>query len=85
MTMIRLSESEKDLLEGEESTADGERRNKSDRRTTLEATRFPVYTASGTWVRLDRRNTPERRVGSIDVGEDQLMEDEFMELFKDFS
>ncbi len=84
--MIRLGGSQNDSQEERNSrTKDSERRNQADRRTSVEATQFPVYTASGTWVRCDRRKNPERRVKSINVGEDQLLEEEFMELFKDYS
>lgn len=81
MTMIRLGESENSL----ENDADGDRRNETDRRQVIGPTNFPVYTACGNWVRKDRRNMPERRLHSINVAEDQLLEDEFMSLFKDFA
>lgn len=82
MTMIRLGES-KDIPANEKENS--ERRNESDRRTALGPTNFPVYTACGNWVRKDRRNIPERRLDSIDVTEDRLLEEEFKELFKDYS
>ena len=81
MTMIRLGESDTSL----ENDAEDDRRNESDRRQVLGPTNFPVYTACGNWVRRDRRNIPERRLQSIDVAEDQILEEEFKDLFKDFA
>ena len=81
MTMIRLGESK--FSQGKHEHKD--RRDETDRRQADGPTTFPVYTACGNWVRRDRRNTPERRVQSIDVVEDQLLEEEFKDLFKDFA
>ena len=63
---------------------DNERREEQDRRAELSPTAFPVYTECGTWVRKERRKMPERRLQNIDVCEDQLQEDEFIDLFKSF-
>ena len=81
MTMIRLGESE----HSQENSAEQDRRNDADRRQVLGPTNFPVYTACGNWVRRDRRNMPERRLQSIDVAEDLLLEEEFKHLFKNFA
>ena len=81
MTMIRLEESDKSL----DKDSDSERRNDADRRNEIGPTNFPVYTACGNWVRKDRRNIPERRLDSINVAEDQILEEEFMNLFKDYA
>tara|TARA_R110002096_G_scaffold318888_2_gene513172 strand:- start:91 stop:321 length:231 start_codon:yes stop_codon:yes gene_type:complete len=62
-----------------------DRREKQDRRLNFNPTTFPVFTKSGTWIRKECRKTPERRIDNINVTETKLKDDEFKELFKDFS
>ncbi len=69
----------------DESDNQSERRIHADRRTVLDPTIFPVYTASGNWVRCDRRCIPDRRLRSITVTDEELFEEEFSELFKEYS
>jgi hypothetical protein len=63
----------------------GDRRNKEDRRLNLNPTTFPVFTKSGTWIRRECRNMPERRIDNITVTETDIKDEEFEELFKEFS
>ncbi|MDW3094757.1 MAG: hypothetical protein R8G33_03700 [Gammaproteobacteria bacterium] len=64
---------------------DKERRVREDRRLNLNPTTFPVFTTSGTWIRKECRKTPERRIENINVTETQIEDEEFNELFKEFS
>jgi hypothetical protein len=64
---------------------DADRREKEDRRLNLNSTTFPVFTKSGTWIRRECRKTPERRLENIKVIETQMKDEEFNELFKEFS
>ena len=62
-----------------------ERRTDEDRRSEFSPTNFPVYTETGSWVRKERRNKPERSLQNIDVKENEILEEEFKELFKEYS
>ena len=64
---------------------DKERRNASDRRSEFTPVKFPIYTEYGTWVRKECRKSPDRRINNINVSEKYLLDDEFKELFKDYS
>ena len=68
-----------------DDTENHDRRDKPDRRLDLNPTTFPVFTTSGTWIRRECRKTPERRLNNIDVTETNVRDDEFNELFKDFT
>ncbi len=62
-----------------------ERRTEIDRRLDFYSTKFPVFTCNGTWIRKECRKTPERRLSNINVDETHIKDDEFKELFKDYS
>jgi hypothetical protein len=62
-----------------------DRRVNEDRRLNVLITTFPIFTKSGTWIRKECRNTPERRIKNINVAETQMKDEEFNELFKEFS
>lgn len=68
-----------------DNNIDGNRREKEDRRVNLNPTTFPVFTKSGTWIRRECRKVPERRLENINVTETQMKDEEFKELFKEFS
>ena len=63
----------------------GDRREKEDRRAHFNPTTFPVFTKNGTWIRRECRKTPERRLENINVTETKMRDEEFDELFKEFS
>ena len=65
--------------------SDANRREKEDRRLNINPTTFPVFTKSGTWIRKECRKIPERRIDNINVTETRLRDEEFNELFKEFS
>ncbi len=68
-----------------DTSEDEDRREKEDRRVNLNPTMFPVFTKSGTWIRRECRKVPERRLENINVTETQIKDEEFNELFKEFS
>ncbi|MFK7793740.1 MAG: hypothetical protein AB8B89_00180 [Gammaproteobacteria bacterium] len=61
------------------------RRESEDRRLNINPTIFPVFTKSGNWIRKECRKIPERRIDNINVTETRLKDEEFNELFKEFS
>ncbi|MFK8027971.1 MAG: hypothetical protein AB8C40_07910 [Gammaproteobacteria bacterium] len=68
-----------------DTSEDEDRREKEDRRVNLNPTTFPVFTKSGTWIRRECRKVPERRLENINVIETKIKDEEFNELFKEFS
>lgn len=58
-----------------------ERRNHNDRRTSMQATLFPIITRNSVCVRYDRRRLPDRRVAKIDVDEKYVRNEVFDLLF----
>ena len=68
-----------------DTSEDEDRREKEDRRVNLNPTTFPVFTKSGTWIRRECRKVPERRLENINVTETKIKDEEFNELFKEFS
>lgn len=62
-----------------------ERRGLSDRRVEFAPTSFPVFTKQGTWIRKECRKTPERRVDNINVSESLVDDEEFKEIFKEYT
>ncbi len=61
-----------------------ERRDVNERRTSIQATQFPIITRLGVCVRYDRRRQPDRRVSLIEVDERKLQEDTFDFIFSKF-
>ena len=80
-----MGQLDKSINEPNLSEEEQERRDETDRRAELSPTNFPVYTETGSWVRKERRKKPERRIQNICVAENQLLEEEFMHLFKEYS
>ncbi len=68
-----------------DTSEDEDRREKEDRRVNLNPTTFPVFTKSGTWIRRECRKVPERRLENINVTETKIKDEEFNELFKEYS
>ncbi len=60
-----------------------ERRNNSDRRTSMQAAQFPIITRNGVCVRSDRRRMPDRRVARIEVDEAHVRDEVFDILFSE--
>jgi len=60
-----------------------ERRDIYERRTSIQATQFPIITLLGVCVRYDRRRQPDRRVALIEVDERKLQKDTFDFIFLD--
>ncbi len=58
-----------------------ERRNHSDRRTSMQAAQFPIITRNGSCIIKDRRSVPERRISKIEVDETNVREEIFDLLF----
>jgi len=58
-----------------------ERRDIYERRTSIQATQFPIITLLGVCVRYDRRRQPDRRVALIEVDERKLQKDTFDFIF----
>ena len=61
-----------------------ERRDNNERRTSIQATQFPIITRLGVCVRYDRRRQPDRRVALIEVDERNLQDETFDFIFSKF-